>query len=166
MKLGQHSRHLKWTPVIHTFVDIKKKVRFNNNNNIFIKITGNDFYLDDYLFIYSFSRFVSEHDLLVKWLLLLYFHWMLNVMSVIIIIIKTIIFLIPWRLPHTISDSSPPRACCKDGVHHGGAAQQVDQRHERLAVSLVCSGLQCRPAVVLHGTFISAAIVSMSCSGG
>lgn len=30
MKLRQHSRHLKLTPVIHTFVEIKKKVRVNN----------------------------------------------------------------------------------------------------------------------------------------
>lgn len=77
--------------------------------------------------------------------------------------VRTIIFLIgnisrPMTPAHRLSsspDSSPNLAYCKDGVHHGGAAKQVDKRYERLAVSLVRFGLQCRFTVILHGTFIS-----------
>ncbi len=52
-------------------------------------------------------------------------------MGRIIIIIITIFLgsssiLLPLTPAHTLSDSSPVVAYCKDGVHHGGAAKQVD----------------------------------------
>lgn len=53
---------------------------------------------------------------------------------------------------YSISDSALTVASRKDGVHHGGTAKQVDERHERVAISLVCVGLQCRLALLLHGT--------------
>lgn len=51
--------------------------------------------------------------------------------------------------------SAPSSVRCQDGVHHGGAAQQVDERHEGLAVPLVRPGLQRWPALLLHGRLAS-----------
>lgn len=56
--------------------------------------------------------------------------------------------------PHT-HRLLPASVSCKNGVHHGGAAEQVDQRHEGLAVPLVRPGLQRRLALILHGRFVS-----------
>lgn len=57
----------------------------------------------------------------------------------------------------TPSRTAPPRGLRfgKDGVHHGGAAEQVDQRYEGMAVSLVCPGLQRRLTVILYGKSFS-----------